>query len=111
MHFADTKTSEIIVVVDRCNKHLERFVYIARGRRYFRNNSIKQRFKRRSLVFQFTLRNSLFGDGVDGRKIQLLFVGAERQEQFEHFVQHNMGAGIFTVDLVDNNDRLKVQVQ
>ncbi len=43
--------------------------------------------------------------GVEGREIELLVIGLERQEQLEHLVEHFGGAGVGAVDLVDDDDR------
>ena len=47
--------------------------------------------------------------GVEDREVELLVVGLERQEQFEHFVKHFGGARVAAVDLVDDDDRLEAE--
>ena len=50
-------------------------------------------------------RETLDGRGVDDGEVELFFGRAEAVEQVERLVQHPVGAGFVTVDLVDDHDR------
>ena len=47
--------------------------------------------------------------GVESRKVELLVIGLEVEEQLEHLVEHFGRARIGAVDLVDDDDRLETQ--
>src|SRR3546814_7534474 len=47
--------------------------------------------------------------GVEDREVELFVIGFERQEQFEHLVEHFGGARVAAVDLVDDDDRLEAE--
>ena len=47
--------------------------------------------------------------GIKDREIKLFVIGVERQEEFEHLVEHFGGARVAAVDLVDDDDRLEAE--
>ena len=48
---------------------------------------------------------------VENREVELLVGGVERGEQVEHLVDHLDMAGVRTVDLVDDDDRLQADLE
>ena len=54
---------------------------------------------------------ALLGRSVENREVELLVGGVERREQVEHFVDDFGRAGVGTVDLVDDDDRLQAELQ
>ena len=58
------------------------------------------------LIMQFTHGETIFGAGVDNRKIELLIGGFEFDKQIEHHVEDLVRSRVLAVDLVDDHDRL-----
>ena len=70
--------------------------------------------RRHALVLRAVLGRghpALLGGPVEDREIELLFVGVERREQVEHVIGHFGGAGVGTVHLVDDDDRLEPDLE
>ena len=74
-------------------------------------DGVEQRLEVGAVVVQLALRDPLLCDAVDGREIELLVVRTEREEELEHQVEHLVRARVLPVDLVDDDDRLQVQVE
>ncbi len=49
----------------------------------------------------------MLGGAVEQREVELRFAGVQRREQIEHFVGDLLRAGVGTVHLVDDDDRLQ----
>ena len=75
------------------------------------DNGVEQRDQVGALLVQFRPGDPLLGNTVDCREIELLVVGAQRKEELEHQVEHFVRARVFPVDLVDDDDRLQMQIQ
>ena len=54
---------------------------------------------------------ALLGRAVENREVELLLGRIERGEQVEHFVGDFGGTGVGPVDLVDDDDRLKPDLE
>ena len=75
-----------------------------------RRDVLDDRLEERRHVFavlvDFAHGEAVLGAGVDDREIELLVGGVELEEKIEDHVEHLVRAGVFAVDLVDDDDRL-----
>ena len=62
-------------------------------------------------IFERSLRDAGFGDRVEHREIELVFVGVEIDEQIVDLVEHFGGARVGPVDLVDDDDGLQIRFE
>ena len=98
--------TEVIAVVEIRDEHLE----ILLGRSFGGGMCLTMASKSGSmsaLFVQFALGVAVLRAGVDDWKIQLLVGGVELDKEVEDQVEHLVRAGIFAVDLVDDDDRLR----
>jgi hypothetical protein len=107
---ADADASDVFVVIDRRNEHLERAFFGRRFRNGFRDR-LKQRLERVARILEAELRDAGAAVRVDDREIGLLVVGAEFDEEVEDLVDDFARARVFAVDLVDRDDRLEIELQ
>jgi hypothetical protein len=56
-------------------------------------------------------REAVARAGVDEGAVELLLVGVQVQQQFQHLVVHAVRIGVLAVDLVDDHDGLEAVVQ
>ena len=56
-------------------------------------------------------REAVLGAGVNDREIELLVVRFQFHEKIENHVEHLVRAGVFAVDLVDDDDRLDLVLE
>ena len=86
-------------------------VRVERGRRHVADDGLEQR--RQIAVADVVGHARIAGAarGVERREIELLVIGLEVEEQFEHFVEHFGRARVGAVDLVDDDDRLQAQAK
>ena len=108
---AGQDAADEIVAVEQRREEGEGRLFVEAGRRNMRHDRLEQRLER---AFA---RVGAFGGiaaaarGIKDREIKLFVIGVERQEQFEHFVEHFGGARVAAVDLVDDDDRLEAERQ
>ncbi len=106
----DADPPDVAVVVDRRDQQLERALF---GGRFgdARDDRFEERLERVALVGERALGDAGFGVGEDHRKVGLLVVGAELDEEVEGLVDDLLRAGVFAVDLVDHDDRAQVELE
>ena len=110
-NFADTDTSNIFVVIDGTDQYLCVCVRIT-----FRCRDIFQDgFKQRSHVFRCVCKvkncMSCFCGCIQERAVKLLIRCFQIHEKFQNFINNFFRTGFRTVDLVDADDDMKVQLQ
>src|ERR1035438_2692408 len=103
-HAADAQTAEIIAVIQVGDQHLQHAVRVAHGWRNVLHDGVEQRPQIGSRIFHFALGEAGLGDGVEHRKIELIFRGVEVDEEIVDLVQDFLDAGIRPVDFVDDDD-------
>ena len=85
---------------------------VPRGRRDLADDRLEEGLEDcRSRWSSSASGDPLLGDAVDRREIQLLVVGAQREEQLEDQVEHLVRPRVLPVDLVDDDDRFEMQVE
>ena len=105
MNATDRYLADVIISLERGHQHLERRIELAFGRRNFIIDRLHQRFKVRRLVGHVFLGDAGFGGGVDDGEIELVIVGVELHEKFEHLIDDLLNARVGTIDLIDHDDR------
>src|SRR5699024_665170 len=75
------------------------------------NDSLKKRLEVFIGIFQLITGNAVDSLGIKNRKIELVVCGIEHDKQIEYFVQHVIGARVFSVNFVDNYNRFIAQVE
>ena len=108
---ANSDNTNIGVVIQRGNTHLEWAVHVHLRRADLIHNGLKQ-------GCHITFTNGVFRTGitvqcggVDHREVQLLITGTQLVEQFKSLVQYPVRASTVTVNLVDDNDRPKTHLK
>ena len=80
-----------------------------------RGDVFHQRFEDRrdvlARLFELPACGSRATRGIEHREIQRLIIRAEFDEQVEDHVEHFVGAGVLTVDLVDHDDRAQLMLK
>ena len=105
-------SAEVIAVIEIGDEHLEMLVGVGGGRRNLLDDRLVERGHAgvAGLVIEMALPlldgEAELGRGVDGGEIELLVGGVEFEEKLEDHVEHLVRAGVFAVDLVDDDDGL-----
>src|ERR1017187_2461408 len=103
-HAADAQAAEIIAVIQVGNQHLQDAIRVAHGRRNVLHDGVEQRPQIGGRIFHLALGEAGLGDGVEHRKIELIFRGVEVDEEIVDLVEDFLDAGIRPVDFVDDDD-------
>ena len=111
VHTANPQTPEIVTVVNRGHQHLKRGSCVPRWWWNMGNDCIQQRCEVGTLLVQFVLCNTLLGNAVDGREVNLLVGCPERKEELKHLVEDFMRPCVLPVNLVDDDNRFEVKIQ
>src|SRR5690554_1511751 len=110
-HATDGHATDVLVVLQSRDLHLQRSLGIILGRR----NVLHDRFEKRThvggLVFELLLGVTGQTRGVNHREVQLLIVGLQIAEEIEDHVEHRVGTCVGAVNLVDDHNRLKSQFE
>ena len=111
LNASDGDTTDIIVVVDGRNEHLQRTFVVTLGCGNVIENGLKQRLE------VFGCFEGRVGSGTctagapDHRRIELFVRCIELQKQFQHFVADFIQTCVGLVDLVDDDDNTVVELQ
>ena len=108
---ADAHPADELVVVDGGDEHLQRAIFVARGRIDIVDDRLKQRDKVGALLVGAVGGRALAGRTEDGGGVELLLRGVEVEQQLEHLVHDLVHAGVGPVDLVDDNDDLVAELE
>ena len=111
VHFADTDTAYIFIVVNGADEYLGAGFAVAFGCRDVVDDGFKQRLHADAGGGGIRGGNACFCGGVDKGTVQLGVVRVKFQEQFQHFVHHFIRPGFGTVDFIDAYDDWKLQFQ
>ena len=107
---ADADASDVAVVVDRRDQQLEGAFF---GGRFGHagDDRFEERFEGIARVLERSLGDAGFRVGEEHRKIGLLVVGAELDEEVEGLIDDFLRARVLAVDLVDDHDRAQVELE
>ena len=103
-HAPHRDLSEVVVVVERSNEHLQRRVRVGDGRRHALDDSVEQRPHVLRRVGHLGERVPVARRGVQHREVQLVRVGSQFQEEVLHCRQGGGSVRRGAVDLVDDED-------
>jgi len=109
----DRQTAEVLAGVESGDHRLQRCVGIA-GRRGDRlENGVEQRGEVGVVPRHSDAPDglALAGDRRDDLEVDVMVAGIEIDEQLVDLVEHFVGTGIATIDLVDDHDRRKIERQ
>ncbi|KCB28214.1 hypothetical protein L543_2719 [Bordetella hinzii L60] len=108
---AHADLADVAVVVQRDDLHLQRAVGIVVALRHVLQDGFEQRTHVAAAHVLGQAGVARQARGVDHRKVELLFGGAQLVEQFERGVDDKVRARAGTVDLVDHDNGLEAQGQ
>ena len=111
---ADTahgKAAEVVGVVEVSHEHVEGLFHIVAGSGDILEDGVEEGSHVLALVVDAVHGHGVAADGVEHGEFELVFVGIEVDEQVIDFVEHFVGAGVLTVDLVQHHDDGKVQAK
>ena len=113
LHAADAHAAHKVVVVDAGHQHLQRGFGLALGRLHVFEDGVKQRFEVGAFlgVGPVVAGGAVAAGAEDHRAVELFVGGAQVHQQFQHFVDDLLDAGVGAVDLVDGDDQRKVLLQ
>src|SRR5207237_449521 len=104
-------SSKVIAVIQIRDEHLKEWL----ARDFWRRHMLHNRLKERRHVFvvfvQFAYGKTVLRAGVNNREIKLLIRRFQFDEKIENLVQDFVRARVFSVDLVDDNNRLQFVLQ
>ena len=99
-----TVNTNIAVVVQGTDLHLERTINVHFRSRYFLSNHLEQWCHIFSQIFRIVTRNAIQGRSVDNREVQLFIGSTQTVEQIEHLIHYPVRTSARAVNFVDNND-------
>src|SRR5208282_2856172 len=108
---SDGEAAEIVAVVEIRDQDLKRAVGVSLRSRDGVNDGFKQQTQvlaRRSLM---NGGGACLGIGIEDGEVELLFLGVEIDKEVVNFVENFLRAGVGTVDLVDDENRLQVRLE
>ncbi len=110
-HTANTDTADVFVVIDVGKQNLQRCFRIALRRRNVLQNRLKQRLHRPLARRRIGGSVSVTPGSVNDRKIQLILIGTQLDEQIQQFIDHLGRAGTVAVNLIDDHHRALAEPQ
>src|SRR5439155_23580001 len=103
----ERNSSQVIAVIQIRDEHLKEWL----TRNFWRRHMLHNRLEKRRHVFvvfvQFAHGKTVLRAGVNDWEIELLVGGLEFDEEIENLVQDFVRARVFSVDFVDDNNRLQ----
>src|SRR5437667_956989 len=107
----ERNSSEVITVIQIRDEHLKEWL----ARNFWRRHMLHDRLKERRHVLvvfvQFAHGKTVLRAGVNDWEIELLVGCFKFDEEIENLVQDFMRTRVFSVDLVDDNNRLQFVLQ
>ena len=103
--FAESDTTEVIVVIEVRDEHLE-LAGVRAGRRNVFDDRVEERFHVVGRLLDVELGVTGLGAGVNDGEIELFVGGVQGHEQFEDLVENLVRIGVVAIDLVDDDDWL-----
>src|SRR5215216_3706531 len=89
---ADADSADVVIILNGGDAQLKRSIRIAVGRGDVLQNCFKERLNAGAGFFEFPGSGASAAGGVEDGEIKSLVVGAQFDEQIEHFVEHFMRA-------------------
>src|SRR6266550_8844169 len=107
----ERNSSQVIAVIKIRDEHLKEWL----TRNFWRRHMLHNRLEKRRHVFvvfvQLAHGKTVLRAGVNDWEIELLVGCLEFDEEIENLVQDFVRARVFSVDLVDDNNRLQFVLQ
>ena len=107
---SDRDAADVFVMNRVVHQELQRRVWVAFGGGEPFDERFEERREVARFVFELPFGNPVFSNRVDVREVGLFVGGAKVAEQIEDFVEGLVGAGVASVDLVDDRDDGKVEL-
>ena len=105
--FTDGNAADVFVPLDVGNEHEEWCIGIGLGSRDVLDDLLEERDAVLALVIRAIHEITVTGGAVGEWGVELVFIGVEVEEEFEHLVADLGWIGEWAVDLVDDDDRLE----
>src|SRR5207248_2854034 len=99
--------SKIIAVIQIRDEHLKEWLAGNFWRRHVLDDCLKERRHVFIVFVQFAHGKTVLRAGINDREIELLIGCLELDEEIENLVQDFVRACVFSVDLVDDNNRFQ----
>src|SRR6266511_3418882 len=103
----ERNSSQVIAVIQIRDEHLKERL----ARNFWRRDMLHNRLEKRRHVFvvfvQFAYGKTVLRAGVNDWEIELLVGRFQFDEEIENLVQDFVRARVFSVDLIDDNNRLQ----
>ena len=107
----NAQAAQVVAVIQVGDEHLQDGFGIARRRGNVLQDGVEERAQVGGRVVHGFLGHAGLGDGVEHRKIELVFGGVEIDEQVVNLVEHFRHARVGAVDLIDHHDGRQVRFQ
>src|SRR5262249_45941895 len=104
-------SSEVIAVIQIRDEHLKEWLARNFWRRHVLHDRLKERCHVLIVFVQFARGKTLRCAGINNGEIELLVSGLQFNKEIENFIQDFVRARVFSVDLVDDNNRLHFVLQ
>ena len=100
-HATDREAANVVIVIEVVGLELQRRFRIDFGAGQMTDDGLEQRLEIFAALAELRNRGSDSGIGIEDRKIELLFLRAEIDEQIVNLVEDIGGASIGAIDFVD----------
>src|SRR5213078_1139275 len=104
-------SSQVIAVIQIRDEHLKEWLARNFWRRHVLHNRLKKRRHVVVVFVQFAHGKTVLSAGVDDWKIELLVGRLQFDEEIENLVQNFVRTRVFSVDLINDNNRLQFVLQ
>src|SRR5206468_4492853 len=104
-------SSEVIAVIEIRHEHLKEWLTRNFWRRHMSHDGLKERRHVVVVFVQFADGKTVLRTGVNDSEIELIVACLQFDEKIENLVQDLVRARVFSVDLVDDNNRLQFVLQ
>ena len=108
---SDGEPPDIFTVIEIGHQHLEGRRVISRGGRDGLEDLLEERPQVGAFVGQLVLGDTIPRDGVENRKIDLLVIGVEVDEEVVDLVDDLFRARVLAIDLVDDDHHRQLLLQ
>ena len=100
VHLSDADAAHVFIVVDGADQNLSGGVGISLGSRDIVQNRLKQRAHIHLRILQVLLGKARSGGGKQEGAVQLLIGSIQIHKQLQGLVDHFLGSGLGTVNLI-----------
>ena len=108
---ADCDAAQVVAVIQIGDQQLQYSFRISGRTRNVLDDGVEKRLQIVRLVLEIHLGDAKFAVGIDDRKIELVFVGIQIDEEIVDLIEHFLYAGIRAIDFIDHHNRLQLRFQ